>query len=300
MPLTFRPGTVEDSFTCYQVFRTSIIDFGVRTGVMAVTGGDDPAVLEKLWERRRGLFEHLARTAEHYWLAENDGQVLGYARSINRGGVRELTEFFVLPGQQSAGVGRELLARAFPREGAQHRLIVATTDVRAQARYLKTGVSPYFPLYNFSRAPQAQPLETDLQFTPLTAESLPTLNQIDEKLFGHTREVDHVWLMSDRAGYLYTRAGQAVGYGYAGDMCGPFAVLHAADFPAVLAHAENDAAAHAWPFSVEVPMVNRTAVDYLLSRGCQIDSFIALVMAEASPTWARFENYIFTSPPFFL
>jgi len=298
--LTFRPGAVEDSLACYQVFRASIIDFGERTGVMAITGGDDPTVLEKLWNRRRGLFEHLARTAEHFWLAEDAGQILGYARSIKRGGVRELTEFFVLPGQQSAGVGRELLARAFPSEGAQHRLIVATTDVRAQARYLKTGVSPYFPLYNFSREPQAVPLETDLQFTPLTAEALPALNQIDEALFGHARDVDHHFLMKDRQGYLYTRAGQPVGYGYVGDMCGPFAVLRADDLPAALAHAENEAAAHAWPFSVEAPMVNRTAVDYLLSRGCQMDSFIALVMAEAPPTWARFENYIFTSPPFFM
>jgi len=115
--LTFRPGAVEDSLACYQVFRASIIDFGERTGVMAITGGDDPTVLEKLWNRRRGLFEHLARTAEHFWLAEDAGQILGYARSIKRGGVRELTEFFVLPGQQSAGVGRELLARAFPSEG---------------------------------------------------------------------------------------------------------------------------------------------------------------------------------------
>lgn len=297
---TFRPATVEDSFACYQVFRASIMDFGARTGVMAVTGGDDPAVLEKLWERRRGLFEHLARTAEQFWVAESGEQILGYARSINRGGVRELTEFFVLPGQQSAGVGRELLARVFPREGAKHRLIIATTDVRAQARYLKAGVAPYFPLYNFSRAPQAPPLETDLEFTPLTAESLPALNQIDEALFGHAREVDHHFLMNDRHGYLYTRAGQAVGYGYVGDMCGPLAVLCAEDLPAALAHAENEAAAHAWPFSVEVPMVNRTAVAYLLARGCQIDSFIALVMAEAPPAWARFENYIFTSPPFFM
>jgi GNAT superfamily N-acetyltransferase len=297
---TFRPATVEDSFACYQVFRASIMDFGARTGVMAITGGDDITVLEKLWHRRRGLFEHLARTAEHYWLAEEAGQVLGYARSTNRGGVRELTEFFVLPGQQSAGVGKELLARAFPCEGAKHRLIIATADVRAQARYLKAGVTPYFPLYTFLREPQAVPLETDLQFTPLTAESLPTLNHIDAELFGHTREVDHAWLITDRQGYIYQRGGQAVGYGYVGDMSGPFALLHAEDFPAALAHAENEAAAHAWPFSVDVPVVNRAAVDYLLSRGCQIDSFIALVMAEAPLTWARFENYLFTSPPFFM
>ena len=33
-------------------------------------------------------------------------------------------------------------------------------------------------------------------------------------------------------------------------------------------------------FSVEVPMVNRAAVDYLLSRGCKLESFFEFFMAE--------------------
>jgi GNAT superfamily N-acetyltransferase len=154
MSLTFRPATLDDSFTVFKIFETSITDLSRRLGVMAITEGDDPAVLAELWQRRQPLFEHLARTADQFWLAEQAGQAVGYARSIIREEVRELTEFFVLPGQQSAGVGRELLARAFPPDKVARRVIIATSDPRALARYLKTGVYARFPIYYFSRPPE--------------------------------------------------------------------------------------------------------------------------------------------------
>ena len=140
MPVTFRPGTFDNSHLVYDIFQQSILDLSQQLGVMAITGGHDATALAQMWDRRRSLFEHLANTAEHFWIAEKDGQAIGYARSVLRSNMLELTEFFVLPGEQSAGVGRELLARAFPKDGSTHRSIVATTDSRAQARYLKSGV----------------------------------------------------------------------------------------------------------------------------------------------------------------
>jgi hypothetical protein len=75
--------------------------------------------------------------------------------------------------------------------------------------------------------------------------------------------------------------------------------LDANDFPAVLAHAENEVAAQGHEaFGLEVPMVNYVAVDYLLGRGFRLDPFIAIFMSDAS--LGRFENYIITSPPFIL
>lgn len=300
MPITFRPGTIDDSRTVFDIFAQAITDLGQRLGVMAITDGDDPAVLAQFWERRRSLFEHLARSAEHFWLAESDGQAIGYARSIVRDGLRELTEFFVLPGRQSAGVGRELLARAFPTRGAKRRSIVATTDSRAQARYLKLGVYPRFPIVYFSRAPEAVDAPSDLVVEPISAspEHLETLATIDKVVLGHRRDADHAWLLTDRQGYVYRRNGQPVGYGYVGQGSGPFALLSESDYPAVLAHAETQAAAHGRNFGVEVPLINRVAVDYLLSRGYQMDQFITLFMCDEP--FGRFENYLCTGPPFFL
>lgn len=300
MSLTFRPATVDDSPIVFKIFETSVKDLSQRLGVMAITGGTDPALLESLWQRRGSLFEHLARTADQFWLAERAGQAIGYARSIRRGEVRELTDFFVLPGEQSAGVGRELLARAFPRAGVTHRVIVATSDSRAVALYLKAGVYARFPIYYFSRSPEVVTTATDLTIEPIIASTpvIESLATLDLAVLGHRRDADHLWLLTQRQGYLYYRAGQPVGYGYVSISSGPFALLHEADFPAVLAHAESHAAAAGHPFGVEVPLVNRAAVDYLLARGFQMDAFFAFFMSDVP--LGRFENYLFTSPPFFM
>lgn len=301
MTVIYRPGTLEDSFAVYRVFHTSILDFGERANMMPITGGADPAVLAELWPKRRSLFEHLARTAHAFWIAEADEKVVGYARSLLRDGVQELTEYFVLPEYQSAGVGRELLARAFSEVGAHRRVIIATVDPRALARYLKVGVYPRFPIYNLARLPEAGvAVESDLVIQPFAAppQSLAVLRALDTQVLGYTRDADHAWLALERQGYFYLRNDKPVGYGYIGDRSGPFAVLEESDWPAVLAHFEAEAAAQGVDFAVEAPLINRRAVDYLLRRGCRLDDFFAFFMSD-SP-FGRFENYLCTAPPFFM
>lgn len=299
--IEFRRGTPADSYAVFEVFEQSLADLSRRQGSAAPTSAADPEALARMWVERCSLYEHLAHSADQFWLAERKGQVIGFSRSILRDGVRELTELFVLPGQQSAGVGRDLLARAFPANGARRRSIIASADVRAQALYLKAGVAPRFPIYYFGRAPEAVPMDTDLAIEPITpsAENLAMLGALDEALLWHRREEEHAWLLNDRQGYLYHRDGQPVGYGYVGVRNGPFALLDSADLCPVLAHAETVAAAQGrGEFGLEVPMANRAATDYLLARGYRMDSFMALLMSDAP--FGRFENYILTSPPFFL
>ncbi len=300
-----------DTYATFQVFLHSVLDLSQRQGVVAITGGDDPTVLEELWQRRRSLMEHLTRTAEQFWVAENDGKIIGYARSILRSSQAqepqssqhlELTEFFVQPGEQSRGVGGELLKRVFPAQSERrHRSIIATTDSRALALYLKRKVYPRFPIINFERAPQMVEIPSDLEIEPLTLDngSLAALSSLDEAVLGFQREVDHRWLVSDRQGYLYFRAGKVVGYGYVGYRSGPFALLDASDFPAVLAHAESQAAHAGYStFGVETPMINRRAVDYLLVRGFRLSPFIALFLCDKP--LGRLENYLAVAPPFIL
>jgi hypothetical protein len=298
--VTFRPGTLEDSPAVFEIFRRTITDLGQRLGVQTISGGDDPEVLAQLWTRRRPLFEHLARTADQYWIAEKEGRIIGYARSIVRDGLQELTEFFVLSAEQSAGVGRGLLERALPRQGASHRAIVATTDTRAVIRYLKVGVYPRFACSYFSRPAQAASVPSDLTFEPISTapDTIDQLRAIDLALLGHRRDQDHHWLLQNRQGYLYRRAGEPVGYGYYGYSNGPFALLNEADFPAVLAHAERQAASRGDDFGLEVPLINRAAVDYLLAQRFQMDGFITMFMSDKP--FGKFENYIFPSPPFFI
>jgi hypothetical protein len=298
MGVTYRQGRVEDSAAVFDIFSRAISDLGRRTGVTPISGENDPGAVRDLWDKRRSMFEHIARTASEFWIAENDGRPIGYARSVRRGGSQELTEFFVIPGEQSSGVGSELFRRAFPDVGATHRSIVATLDDRAQIRYLKAGMAGRFPIKYFSREPEPVQMQEDLvpERMRLTSELLDALCEIDQALIGHERPEDHRWLASDRDGFLYRRSGRIAGYGYIGEASGPFALRQARDFPAVLAHAESHAVGKWERFGVEVPLVNRSAIQYLLARGYKMDSFTAIFMSDVE--FGDFGRYIFFGPPF--
>ncbi|MCL4870055.1 MAG: GNAT family N-acetyltransferase [Anaerolineae bacterium] len=301
--IIYRRGTETDSYGVFCLFEETFADLLHRFGLADETepAWHEPEKLARMWAERQSLYDYLGQSAEHFWLAEQDGQIVGFARSVFHGGVRELTEFFVRPSGQSAGVGQELLRRAFPAAGASHRLIIATMDVRAQVRYLKTGVYPHFPLYYFWREPQTVTVTTDLQTRPLTLspETIDILAALDQTVIGFRRDGIHSWLSENRQGWLYYRAGQPVGYGYTGKNNGPFALLDSQDFPAVLAQAESFAAAHhPTHFGLELPMINQVAVTYLLERGFRMDNFAALFMWDKP--LGDLSRYICTSPPFFM
>src|SRR5689334_17478033 len=103
MTIHYRKGTSADSFSVFNVFLKAIMDYGERVNVQAITGGNDPHKLDSLWQTRKPMFDFLAENAAEFWVAEKDGEILGYARSFEHDGLQELTEFFVRPDQQSAG-----------------------------------------------------------------------------------------------------------------------------------------------------------------------------------------------------
>ncbi|MDP1545389.1 MAG: GNAT family N-acetyltransferase [Anaerolineales bacterium] len=299
MTIAYRIGTLDDSFAAFQVFLKSIMDYGERMNVQAITGGNDPEMLDSIWEKRKPLFDFLAKSASQFWLAEKDGEIVGYARTVEHDGLQELTEFFVAPGQQSAGVGSGLLSRAFADHGAPYRTIIALLDERALSRYLKAGVYGRFMFKYFYRKAETVTVKTDLLIEPLNLnEHFETIHRIDHEIVNHTRADIHHWLASVRDGYVYKRGGEVVGYGYVGGSHGPFAVLDDDDFPAVLAHAESLMAEKGEDFGVSVPLVNKKAIDYLLMRKYQIDSFSAILMSNVP--FGKFENYLNFAPEFFL
>ena len=299
MTIIYRKGTIDDSLPVFKIFLKSIMDYSERMNVMAITGGNDPEQLASIWERRKPLFDFLAKTASQFWLAEKDGEILGYARTIEHDGVQELTEFFVDPNQQSAGVGGELLSRAFLNSGAQYRTIIATLDERALYRYMKMGVRARFMFKYFYRKAEKVNVPTDLKIEHMDLNiHLEQMNQIDKELVNHTRKDIHEWLVTVREGFVYKREGNVVGYGYVGANHGPFAVLDENDFPAVLAHAESLTAEKGEEFGAAVPLVNQKAIDYFLERKYKIDTFSALFMSNVP--FGKFENYLCFAPEFFL
>jgi GNAT superfamily N-acetyltransferase len=306
MDYRLRPGTASDTRAVYEVFRHAIAVVYHQFRINDTLQYPTPESLEQEWGLWGSLYEHLARTAEQFWVAESEDGLIGYARSIQRDGLQELTELFIHPQVQSKGLGRALLERAFGLQaglqGEGKRCIIASADRRALALYLKAGMAARFPIYTFYRAVRDDVrVESDLVFEPLddTPDCLETLAQIDRQVLGHRRDADHEWLREDRRGFICRRGGQAAGYGYEGGFDGPFALLDEADFPAVLAQAERMAAqAGREEFAVDAPMVNRAAIRYLLGNGFQMGAFIAYMMSDRA--FGRFENYLFTSPIFIL
>jgi ribosomal protein S18 acetylase RimI-like enzyme len=92
----------------------------------------------------------LKNDADGLWVAEADGEIVGFALSWVYGDLWFLAELFVAPGHQSRGVGSELLARSFEharKAGATTKsLITFTFNVVSQGLYIRHRLFPRLPI----------------------------------------------------------------------------------------------------------------------------------------------------------
>ena len=296
--ISIRRGEERDLFPAFKVFRLSY--YGLLKELNVVNNLPTLEEIEKLYKHYQSFLKHIYDTCEHFWVAEVNDEVIGYARSVLRDGILQLTEFFVLPDHQGRGVGSQLLARAFPKESTQNRIICASPNTRALIRYLKTGVRSHFTIFEWSRKPEIVPFETDLVIKPIenTPEAISILNEIDLAIIGYTREIDHHWLIKNRQGHFYLRENKVAGYSYFGNRAGPIAMLHNSDFSAALAHVETEMTKTVDDVYSEVifcvPMNNPAAVDYVLRRGYHTDAFFEHFLADKP--FGCYENYVFIDP----
>jgi GNAT superfamily N-acetyltransferase len=278
----------------------SVVDLGIRNGT-PLSGSQD-----EWWSGGQSLQRFLADHAAEWWVAEDasDGALIGFARSIERGGLLELAEFFVAPARQSAGVGAALLDRAFPLDRGDIRSIIATTDVRALSRYYRAGTVARFPMWTLIGAPAATPASGDLAADPIDVASdadMRTVSAIDASVLEYSRRESEIqWLLESREGFLYRRNGDGVGFAFVGPGgVGPIAVLDADDLPTVLLHVETRAAAVGITLlDFQVPAPNEVAMRHLLSRGFRLDPWINVLMSNRP--FGAFDRLISFGPPVFL
>jgi GNAT superfamily N-acetyltransferase len=109
-PVEYPRATPDDVVPCHELMWLSVTDRGRRQGTPLEGSATD------WWPSSEPLHRQLAQIAAEWWVAEEtgSGRLVGFACSIERDGLLELTEFFVRPDQQSQGVGKALLERAFP------------------------------------------------------------------------------------------------------------------------------------------------------------------------------------------
>jgi GNAT superfamily N-acetyltransferase len=296
-----RRATAADSEACFRLFWDSISDLAARNGTPWEGLADDR------WPGFNALYALLAEIAAEWWVAEDDeGRLTGYARSIERGadrGLFELSEFFVRPGHQSAGVGRALLERAFPLGRGEVRAIVATGDVRAMARYHRADTSIQFPILGLNGVPSADAGDAvRLEAEPIAgAAGLDEMAEIERAVLGYDRGSHELrWLLDRREAYRYRDAGRTVAFAFIGlDGVGPIAALEPEHLPEILRHVEARAAAIGREeIGFEVPAPNVIAIRHLLGRGFRLDPFVTYLMANRP--FGQFDRYLGFTPPFVL
>jgi GNAT superfamily N-acetyltransferase len=290
-----RPGSIADSTACFGLFRHSLWDLLRRTGYLPADQPDPD--LDAQWPAYSGLFAHLGATCAQWWVAENtDGQPIGYARSTERDGLAELTEFFVAPDARVAGVGRALLERAFAPGMGTHRSIIATVDAAAVGLYLRFGVEHQTSGVGVSGRPRPVTPPADYETAPATVEDVI---EIERAVLGHARHEDAEFMLRDRSAVVLRRGGRPVGYAFlpnAAGHAGPVAARDPAVLPAALAVLEGAAhAAELEQLDLTLPLAARTAVQWLLGeRGFRIDPFYCLFLADGP--WAHFDRYLPFNP----
>jgi GNAT superfamily N-acetyltransferase len=134
-----RPDDLEEAWRVHVAASNDLI---VRRGRPAPRPADAPVASDA----RAGL----ASDPDGYFCAVEEGRITGMVSALVRDRLWYLSMLFVLPGEQSRGLGRALLERALAygeARGVQVRFTWATLDPRAQARYVGAGMAPRWPIY---------------------------------------------------------------------------------------------------------------------------------------------------------
>jgi GNAT superfamily N-acetyltransferase len=276
---------------------SSVTDLAARQG-MPLEG-----TAAEWWRSSEPLQRLLADVATEWWVAEAPElrRLVGFARSIEREGLLELTEFFVLPDQQSKGIGRSLLDRAFPTGRATVRSIIATADVRAQARYYASGAVARFPLYTLTGVPTGVG-QRELTVEPIDGPApIQVQREIERSVLGHRRSEQEIqWLLARRHGHVYRRGNRYVGFSFLGrDGAGPVAAIEPSEQPAILLHVEDLARSIGLErLELQLPAPNEIAILHLIARGFHFDRWINFLMSDRP--FGHFDRFLPFSPPLFL
>jgi GNAT superfamily N-acetyltransferase len=161
------------------------------------------------------LYVHELATRELV-VAEDDGQVVGFAALLTRGDISFLADLFVDPARQSSGLGRKLLQYVLPRD-ARMCCTLSSSDPRALSLYIRAGLRPYWSCFQLRGSAalfaQTSSEEPDVVEAP-TGD--PELVEWDRTIGGRFRPEDHAYWVEQRGGVplWFVRHGQRVGYGY--------------------------------------------------------------------------------------
>jgi GNAT superfamily N-acetyltransferase len=140
----FREGRARDLRSTFTISAHAVHHTASRMGLLDVPP-PTPLQIEAEWEIQRDVLEFVAaQEGGSYWICEDAGEPVGYARVFRGSDMEQLTELMVLPSHHSRGIGRALLQRCFPDPPTPQlgRLVVAAGAPGDLTLYQDFGVMP--------------------------------------------------------------------------------------------------------------------------------------------------------------
>jgi GNAT superfamily N-acetyltransferase len=288
--LTYRRASgVDDFASTYELFLAAANDLRAR--------GHRDLLDDTVARRARALafrahaFRH---DADGFWLAEHDGERVGFGIATARHGFWHLNALHVLPAFQGEGVGSELLRRCLAygrRRGVVSTVISEAAQPISNALYARHGMYQWMPLIHVELPSIPRDLAQTTQ--ALTgrvapsgdAEVLAALDRIDSSVLGFTRPVDHrFWLdLPDLTLLLLGPApDQPTSYAYVSSFggIGPCAAVSARDLPTLVLHSLRLAVEAGRDHACFVaPGIASSALKYLLELGGRFDASMTLLLS---------------------
>jgi len=291
MPVVCRPARLDDLKRADEIVVGSINDLTERRG------------FGKMASPRPPNFQafSLADDPAGLWVAEEDGEIVGFAWSWVCAELWFLAQLFVSPDRQSDGIGNQLISKAFAHaqmRGASIRaLITFAFNNVSQGLYIRHGLFPRCPVYmvSVSRDRLASQLaEPKLHLDSLSdnTAAFEDLMLIDRYALGVSREKHHRYLLDDRAtsGFTIRDANECVGYVYISDgHIGPLAVSRPAVMGAAFATALSFAAQSKFPnISAFLPGASEPALKTAMDHGMRISFPMLLMSTREFGDWASY------------
>lgn len=291
MSLVVRPANVDELARAEELVARSINDLAVRHGFGSIATSRPPDFQAFcLRDDPRGV-----------WLAEDDGEIVGFALSWVCGRLWFLAELFVAPGRQGQGIGNALLDRTMLHASqagtTEKSLITFAFNVVSQGLYVRHGLFPRVPIHlcSIERESLARHAQgSALRATPIgtTAADLETLRQIDVATLGVSREKHHRYLLGDprMEGVFLEDGDEPVGYAYvaATGHIGPLAVRHGHAMPGAFRAALAMAVAgNAKQISAFVPGTS-DALAIAASQGMRFTLPMVLMSTHDCGDWTRY------------
>ena len=268
--MELRPTTADDLPALHGLF------VGAIGGVFEPHGFDPPAPrLEVFVNQQR----HVLETGTSV-VAEDDGRLLGFGSSWQRGEHWFLASLFVDGAAQGRGIGPALLEAVW---GAAPRRRTITDAIQpvSNALYGRHGLIPATPILTLSGIPRSD----DRDLRPEAAD----LEAIDAVAYGFDRTIDHAYW--ERYARRTTWPG-AYSYAFPGGEIGPVAGVDASAaaraLAAELARAEGTV-------RVRIPGSSRALVEAALAAGLRFDPVPGLLLLSetvAPPTALAIAGYM--------